>query len=137
MAAETNREAVEAWLRRYVEAWKGNDREQIGSLFSEDISYRFHPSDKPTVGREAVVEAWLGEGDHAGASEPDQPGTFEAEYHPVAVEGQAAVAVGRSSYRDEPGGEIKRVYDNCFVMRFDDDGRCAEFTEWFMLQPDA
>jgi hypothetical protein len=25
-----------------------------------------------------------------------------------------------------------RVYDNCFVMQFDSEGRCREFTEWFI-----
>lgn len=25
--------------------------------------------------------------------------------------------------------------DNCFVIRFDPDGRCIEFTEWFMERP--
>jgi ketosteroid isomerase-like protein len=123
------REEVTQWLARYVDAWRSYDREQIGKLFAEDAEYRFYPYEEPKRGREAIVEGWF-EG-------KDEPGTFEAEYHPVAVEGQAAVAVGHSSYRDEPGGEIKRVYYNCFVMRFDDDGRCREFTEWFMLQPDA
>jgi hypothetical protein len=27
------------------------------------------------------------------------------------------------------------VYDNCFVMRFDFDGLCSEFTEWFIERP--
>ena len=36
-----------------------------------------------------------------------------------------------------PGGPIGEVYDNCFVMRFDRDGRCREFTEWFMKRPGA
>jgi hypothetical protein len=30
---------------------------------------------------------------------------------------------------------VEQVFDNCFVMRFDNDGRCAEFTEWFMERP--
>jgi hypothetical protein len=30
---------------------------------------------------------------------------------------------------------VEREYHNCFVMRSDDDGRCADFTEWFMQQP--
>ena len=30
---------------------------------------------------------------------------------------------------------MEKVYDNCFVMRFDGDGRCREFTEWFMKRP--
>lgn len=130
-------DGVAAWLERYVEAWKSYDRDQIGDLFSEDVVCRYRPFDKPFVGRKAVVDSWLGEAEQEGAPGLDEPGTFEAEYGPVAVDGQTAVAVGRSSYRDEPGGEIKRVYFNCFVMRFDDEGRCSEFTEWFMLEQDA
>jgi hypothetical protein len=40
-----------------------------------------------------------------------------------------------TSYSGTPGGPIERRFHNCFVMRFDGDGRCAEFTEWFMEQP--
>ena len=82
-----------------------------------------------------MVESWLGEGDHEGASTRDQPGTYEAAYRPVAVEGGVAVAVGASSYRERPDGPVVRVFDNCFVMRFDEDGRCREFTEWFIERP--
>jgi hypothetical protein len=46
-----------------------------------------------------------------------------------------AVAIGSSSYKESPDGPIARVYDNCFVMRFDSDGRCREFTEWYMKRP--
>jgi hypothetical protein len=28
-----------------------------------------------------------------------------------------------------------RVYENCFVMRFDVDGRCREFTEYYLQRP--
>ena len=45
------------------------------------------------------------------------------------------MAVGSSSYSEEPGGPVTTVYDNCYVMRFDADGRCREFTEWFMKRP--
>ena len=71
------------------------------------------------------------------ASDRDEPGTYEANYRAIAVDGDVAVAVGISSYREEPGGPVARVYDNCFVMRFDGDGRCREFTEWFMERPGA
>ena len=30
---------------------------------------------------------------------------------------------------------MDKVYDNCFVMRFDADGRCREFTEWYVKRP--
>ena len=131
------REELQSWLDRYVEAWRTYDRDQIGALFSEDAEYRYHPYDEPIRGRDEIVASWLGESDSDDASEPDDPGTWEAEYAPFAIDGEHAVATGRSSYRDEPGGEINKTYFNCYVMRFDDEGRCSEFTEWFMLRKDA
>ncbi len=129
--------AVTAWLDAYVAAWKSYDREQIGALFSDDVKYRFHPYDEPVQGREAVVESWLGEGEHEGAPGRDDEGTYDASYRPVAVDGDVAVAIGTSTYTRGPGGPIDEVYDNCFVIRFDGDGRCREFTEWFMKRPGA
>jgi ketosteroid isomerase-like protein len=126
---------VADWLAAYVEAWKSYDGEAIGALFSDDVKYRYHPYDEPVVGRQAVVESWLGEGSHEGASERDPDGTYDAAYQPVAVDGDVAVATGSSIYLKEPGGAVDSIYDNCFVMRFDDDGRCREFTEWFMKRP--
>ena len=126
------REDVDRWLKNYVAAWKSYDRGQIEALFAEDISYRYHPEDDAIEGRAAVVESWLGEGDHADASTRDEPGTYDAAYRAVAVDGQVAVATGMSSYRESPDGPVARVYDNCFVMQFDSEGRCREFTEWFI-----
>jgi len=97
----TDREAVNAWLARYIEAWTSYDREQIRDLFAEDATYRFHPFDEPIRGREAIVESWF--------DEPDEARTFEAEYRPVAVDGDTAVAIGSSSYNDSPEGEVKYV----------------------------
>jgi ketosteroid isomerase-like protein len=127
-----NRSDVDRWLEAYVEAWETYDRKRIEALFAEDVSYRYHPGDDPIEGRVAVVESWLGEGDHPDASERDEPGTFDAAYRAIAVDGDVAVATGRSSYSESSGGPVARVYDNCFVMRFDSEGRCREFTEWFV-----
>jgi ketosteroid isomerase-like protein len=128
---------VARWLSDYIEAWKSYDRDQIEALFSDDVKYRYHPYDEPVEGRRAVVESWLGEGDHEGASERDEEGTYDASYEPVAVDGDVAVATGSSTYAKEPGGPIDEIYDNCFVMRFDGEGRCREFTEWFAKRPAA
>jgi ketosteroid isomerase-like protein len=126
------REDVDRWLEAYIEAWMTYDRDTIAALFAEDISYRYHPADEPITGRDAVVESWLGESENPDVSGHDKPGTYEAEYRAIAVDGEVAVAVGTSSYREEPSGPFVRVYDNCFVMRFDSEGRCSEFTEWFV-----
>jgi ketosteroid isomerase-like protein len=128
---------VSRWLSDYVQAWKSYDRDQIEALFSDDVKYRYHPYDEPVEGRRAVVESWLGEGDHEGASERDEEGTYDASYEAVAVDGDVAVATGSSTYTKEPGGPIDEIYHNCFVMRFDGEGRCREFTEWFAKRPAA
>jgi ketosteroid isomerase-like protein len=127
--------AVDRWLRAYVEAWKSYDSEQIGALFSDDVSYRYHPYDTPIRGRDAVVASWLGEGEHADAPARDEPGTYDATYRAVAVDGDTVVATGTSTYSPTPGAPPDRAFDNCFVMRFDADGRCREFTEWYIERP--
>lgn len=116
-----HREDVDGWLERYVAAWRSSDREAIGALFTDDATYRYHPYDEPLVGRDAIVESWF--------EEPDEPGSFEASYAAYAVEGDRAIATGTTSYAN---GD---VYDNVFRLRFDEDGRCSEFTEWFMQHP--
>jgi len=128
---------VARWLDDYVEAWKTYDRERIEALFADEVEYRYHPYDEPVSGRDAVVESWLGEGEHDGASTRDPEGTYDAAYEPVAVDGDVAVATGSSTYFERPGGPVEKVYDNCYVMRFDADGRCREFTEWFLKRPGA
>ena len=127
---------VDRWLQAYVAAWQSYDRAQIEALFAEDVTYRYHPYDEPVRGRAAVVASWLGEDAGAGASTRDQPGTYDADYRAVAVDGPVAVATGNSRYRKEAGGPVEETFDNCFVIRFDQDGRCIDYTEWYMKRPD-
>ena len=130
-----DRADAQTWLDRYVAAWLSYDAMDIAALFAEDVSYRDHPYDEPITGREAVVGSWLGEGDLNGASTRDAPGTYAAQYEPVAVDGDVVVATGISSYRERPDGPVVRTYHNCFVMRFDSDGNCREFTEYYHKRP--
>lgn len=123
------------WLDRYVEAWMSYDPDDISRLFSENVAYRYHPYDEPILGRDAVVASWLGESASPDSSTRDAPGTYDAEYSPVAVDGDTVVATGTSRYRDVPGGPVVRAYENCFVMRFDGEGRCREFTEYYIRRP--
>jgi len=132
-----NKAEVDRWLASYVEAWRTYDRDMIGALFAEDISYRFHPYDAPIVGRDAVVAAWVGESDTPGVSARDEPGTYDGDYAAIAVDADVAVATGLTTYYEAPGGKVDRVFHNCFVMRFDGAMRCTEFTEWYMEAPRA
>jgi ketosteroid isomerase-like protein len=132
---QVDKAEVNRWLRAYVEAWKSYDSDQIGELFAADVKYRYHPYDDPVEGRDVVVRSWRGETGHAGASTRDKKGTYGAAYEAVAVDGDVAVATGSSSYMSSPGGPTRRIYDNCFVMRFNSEGRCREFTEWYVKRP--
>lgn len=116
------REGVQAWLGAYVAAWRSYDRAAIGELFAENAAYRYHPYDEPERGRETIVSGWL--------DEPDEPGSWEASYAPLLVEGDRAVATGETRYADG------QTFSNLFVLEFDGDGRCRDFTEWYMEQPD-
>ena len=120
-----NRESLQIWLDKYVEAWQTYEPAQIGNLFSEDALYFYSPFDEhnPVRGRDAIVSAWL--------EEPDPVGSWEARYVPVAVEGNVGVAQGRTRYR-EADGSVAREFANIFVLHFDEAGRCTRFTEWYM-----
>jgi ketosteroid isomerase-like protein len=130
-----DRTSAQSWLDRYVAAWHSYDRDDIAALFSADVTYRYHPYDDPVVGRDEVAASWLGESAPDGASTRDEPGTYDAEYTLVAVDGDTVVATGTSRYRDQAGGPVVRTYDNCFVMRFDDEDRCRDFTEYYIRRP--
>ena len=120
-----NRQSLQEWLDKYVDAWRTYDPAQIGDLFSEDALYIYSPFDEqnPLRGREAIVADWL--------KEPDPVGSWEAHYVPIAVEGNVGVAQGRTRYFS-PDGTIKREFDNIFVLQFNEPGRCTRFSEWFM-----
>jgi hypothetical protein len=118
---------VSEWLAGYQEAWRTYDPAAIGALFSENAAYRYHPYDEPLRGRDAIVASWL--------EDPDVRGTYEGDYQPLVVAGDTAIATGTSTYR-EADGSVEGIYDNCFILRFDSEGRCREFTEWFMRRPE-
>lgn len=121
-----NHDDVQAWLDDYVNAWRSYDPNAIGALFANDATYAYHPydtGDEVVRGRDAIVANWL--------EEPDEPGTWEASYRPLVVEGKRAVAEGTTSYTN---GD---VFWNLWTLRFDDDNRCAEFIEWYMTRPQA
>lgn len=120
-------EEVQRWLDDYVSAWKSGDPKAIGDLFTEDAVYGYRPWDDEShsvSGRDAIVASWL--------DDPDDPSTWEASYHIYALDGDRAVALGRTRYHSD-GEEDERVYHNAFVLRFAD-GRCTEFHEFYVRQ---
>ena len=121
------RDDVQRWLDAYVEAWRTYDPAAIGDLFSVDVSYRYQPYRDPVVGRDAVVADWT--------EDPDAAGSWEAHYEPYAVDGERAVAVGESRYLKEDGSLLTLFY-NVWLLRFDGEGRCSEFVEYWRELPE-
>ncbi len=120
------RDQFAAWLTRYIEAWRSGDRSDIGDLFSEDVSYSQNGVQTSIAGRDAVVTRWLEE-----SYQPDA--SWGASYEPLTIEEEIHVAVGSTRYLREMG--VREEFSNIFVCRFDDDGRCRELREWWMLAP--
>jgi hypothetical protein len=116
---------VQSWLNDYIAAWRSSDPEAIGRLFAEDATYAYRPwdtGDQVIRGRAAIVADWL--------KEPDQR-SWAAEYRPLIVSGEHAIATGLTSYSDG------HVFDNMWELHFDEAGQCTAFVEWYMLRPSA
>jgi uncharacterized protein (TIGR02246 family) len=109
---------VTSWIERYQRAWETNDPAAIGEVFAEDARYYPTPDEEPWRGRAGIVASWL--------ERKDEPGTWAFRYQILAVAGDLAFVRGWTHYDDPPD------FSNLWVIRFDADGRCVEFTEWWM-----
>jgi ketosteroid isomerase-like protein len=122
-----NREQVQAWLDRYVELWRIPDAAAIGELFAEDVTYR-HGAYAPTIrGREALVEHWL--------ADPDPDDSWTADWKVEMVAGELAAASGTTISPDNARPGYPGEYSNVFLLRFDSEGRCVDYREWWMPAP--
>jgi hypothetical protein len=108
------------WISAYVRAWNSNEPKEIGSLFAEGAIYRTAPFDPPWHGRDRIIENWL--------ERRDDPGETSFRWQPVAITDEVAVVSGTTTYPEQ-------VFSNLWVIRLDPDGRCREFTEWWMQHP--
>jgi uncharacterized protein (TIGR02246 family) len=113
-----NAESAAAWVDRYVAAWESNDPAAIGDLFAENATYRQRPDDDPWQGRDGIIAGWL--------ENKDDPGAWTFRSEVLAVADDLAFVRGWTHYTDPPD------YHNLWVLQFDDDGRCRDFTEWWM-----
>jgi ketosteroid isomerase-like protein len=115
---------LQTWVDGYLQAWNSNDPAEIGALFTQDAAYYTEPYSPPWQGRDEIVGRWL--------DRKDAPGESEFRWHPLAVNPDVAVVQGVAVYRTPP-----RAYSNLWVIRLDAEGRCTEFTEWWMQHPDS
>jgi uncharacterized protein (TIGR02246 family) len=114
---------VHAWIDNYIQAWNSNDPADIGALFTRDAAYYTEPHSPPWRGRDEIVRQWL--------DRKDAPGQTQFRWYPLTVTPEIAVVQGETVYPSE-----RHTYSNLWVIRLDTEGRCIEFTEWWMRQPE-
>ncbi|HEX5014251.1 MAG TPA: nuclear transport factor 2 family protein [Candidatus Limnocylindrales bacterium] len=127
------RDDVLGWLDRHDAAWRAAEASAIADLFSEGAVYHTGPWDEPWRGipgpfrgRDGIAVGWL-----AGGIAGEQ---FDIWTDLIALDGQRAVVRRRLTYF-EPGGAIESRWDTLWVIDFDDEGRCAEYQEWYVEAP--
>jgi ketosteroid isomerase-like protein len=108
-----------AWIDAYRKAWETNEPAGIRALFSEDAAYFTEPYAPPWRGRDEIVRQWL--------ARLDEPGETTFEWEPLTETPELGIAQGRTTYRT-----LQKTFSNLWVIRFAPDGRCREFTEWWM-----
>ena len=114
----TDLASLTTWIAAYVRAWNTNDPDDIRALFTDDATYYTAPFRPPWVGREDIVEKWL--------ERKDEPGETTFDWSPIVLTDDLAIIQGTTTYPDE-------TFSNLWVIRLEQDGRCSEFTEWWML----
>ena len=128
----------EAWIARPRRAgstlrdgWKSYDRDDIAALFADDVAYRFHPYAEPWS---AATPSWP-RGSARATRRESPPGTRRGPTTRTTRRTPSTPTAwspsGTSVYQDHPDGPVTRTFDNCFLIRFDGEGRCAEFTELY------
>lgn len=103
----------------YVLAWSSNDEDHIRALFTEDAVYDPQTADGEWHGVDEIVANWQ--------EIDDSEDNWDFEWLPLVETNELAVVTGRTHYSDPPAS-----YRNLFVIRFAEDGRCYDFTEWYI-----
>ena len=110
---------LDDWMDGYVLAWSSNDPEHIRQLFTDDAVYDPQVEGGEWDGIEEIVSHWQ--------EKDDQEDNWDFEWQPVVEDDELAVITGRTTYFDPPA-----AFRNLFIIRFAPDGRCYDFTEWWI-----
>lgn len=119
-----DRADVERWVQGYERAWSSNEPDEVGGLFTEDATYRYHPYDEPVRGRDAIVAQWI--------ENRDEPQDYAFRFEVAGIDGNLAFVRGVTDYFTDP----RRTYSNLWEIRLAPDGRAEAFTEWYVKHPD-
>lgn len=114
--------AIEDWLASYGRAWQAKDPIVFSELFSPDAAYYWTPFREPQLGRQAIASAV-----RAAVS-----GQRDIHFSSRLLAGSADTYIAHWRCEFIRISSARRVtIDGIFVMRFDDQGQCEEFREWW------
>jgi len=113
----TSAQRVQTWIESYVHAWNTAEAKDIRALFAPAAEYHERPYQTSWVGRDAIVEGWLGR-------QPWQEGGWTFEATVLMVTGNTAAIQGTGVYTK------LGTFENLWVVTFDARGKCTEFRMW-------
>lgn len=113
----TTEQRVRTWVDKYVKAWTTADPKDITALFTKDAEYHEQPYETDWIGRDAIVEGWLGR-------QQWQEGGWAFEWDILMVTGDTAAIRGTGVYTK------LGTFENLWVVTFAPNGRCAVFRMW-------
>lgn len=114
------------WLKMYSQASRENDPRASSELFTLDAKYYETPFDDPIHGREAIYKYW----EKGAQMLTDKTSSYEV----LSVKDNVGIARWRSKFTSKVTSKRKAL-DCIFVVRFDEDGKCDLFREWWHIQP--
>ena len=117
-------ERLDLWMDRYVLAWSSNETDHIKALFTDGAVYDPQTADGEWEGIDEIVAHWQ--------EIDDTEDNWDFEWLPLVETDDLAIITGKTNYF-----EPSTTYRNLWVIRFSDDGRCYDFTEWYIEEDTA
>jgi SnoaL-like domain len=114
--------ALEGWLESYGRAWQARDPIVFSELFTATAEYYWEPFREPQRGRHAIASA-------VGAAFSGQS-DVRFRFRLLTDSAAPYVAHWTCEFIRISTGRHTTV-DGIFVMRFNDQGQCEEFREWW------
>jgi uncharacterized protein (TIGR02246 family) len=125
-----DKQTVETWIERYGKAWRDKDVDGVAELFTEDATYAAHPTEEPNRGRAGIRDYWR----QVTSTQSDVDLRFG---RPV-VDGDHATVEWWATMNDAEWGPPRSdpavTLPGCLILRFTDDGLCAELREYWNVE---
>ena len=118
-----NREYVNKWINDFVNAWKQHDIDAVLDMFDGVQNYYEGPFSDPVSTRKDVELLWID-------IKYQEISSLEVDL--IAIEEGTCAMHWYLKYRDVRDGIIYEM-DGTYEVRFDNNGRCIYFKQWWVI----